>query len=52
MPEAPENISREDQFDTAYNNLRELFLKAYPGFTGFGEDERYRSISMEKGIYS
>ena len=30
-----------DSFETAYNSLREDFLKAYPDFAGFKEDQRY-----------
>ncbi len=35
-------VLKVDQFETAFNSLRELFLTAYPDFAGFGMDERYK----------
>ena len=38
----------EDPFETAYNGLREGFLKTYPDFSGFKEDKRYMDERMQK----
>ena len=39
--------TKQDQFETAYEKLREQFLKDYPNFKGFREDEDY--IATERG---